>query len=94
MLQCEDASRIGKKGKGSRQRRVKVKITRERERERCISRVYENESLRGGKDGVRGYEGVVRGGGGRGEVEVQWRMKVVGVCIADLFPPTHSSWRI
>lgn len=35
-------------------------------RERCISRVYENESLRGGKDGVRGYEGVMRGGGGRG----------------------------
>jgi len=34
--------------------------------ERCIWRVYENESLRGGKDGVRGYEGVVRGGGGRG----------------------------
>lgn len=36
---------------------------REREREICNSRVYENESLRGGKDGVRGYEGVVRGGG-------------------------------
>lgn len=56
-------------------------------------RVYENESLRGGKDGAKGYEGVVRGGGSRGEV-VQRRMKVVGVCIADLFPPTHSSWRI
>jgi len=62
LLQCEDAFRIGKKGKGSRQRRVKVKITRER----CIWRVYENESLRGGKDGVKGYEGVVRSGGGRG----------------------------
>lgn len=64
MQQCEDAFRIAKKREGSRQRRVKVKITRERER--CNWRVYENESLRGGKDGVRGYEGVVRGGGGRG----------------------------
>lgn len=43
--------------------------------------------LRGG-----GGEGIGRvkvgGGGGRR------RMKAVGVCIADLFPPTHSSWRI
>lgn len=48
--------------------------------------------LRGGKDGEgRGEIGRVKVGGGEA---AQRRMKAVGVCIADLFPPTHSSWRI
>jgi len=45
-----------------------------RKRERCILRVYENESLRGGKDGARGCEGNGerwwrQGGGGTAEDE-------------------------
>lgn len=62
---------------------------------RCASKVYEDEPLRGGKDGARGNNGVEVEGqkGGQGEA-AQRRTKAVGVCIADLFPPTHSSWRI
>lgn len=77
----------------------KVKIARENKRERerdAFRECMRTSGLGVGKmaqGGARVSGEAGEGSDGSGEA-AQRRMKAVGVCIADLFPPTHSSWRI